>query len=489
MKIELRIDSPTRRWHRQLAAGLAADGHEVVVRAGARSKMRLSDRLLRLQQIVFGPRPALFDVIEALPEPALSFTPDLVVACDGEVVDTPSLLPLFGGTPGPAALVNLLASNAAPSVSVVLRATGAPDRILVRALLAAEDHRTLSRALDQCLARLVTLLRLAIRRYDQGEDDPLADPPDASVTTPVQTWRNVSRHMIGGFAAKLAGRLPGARLSPNHWRIAYRRLDGAGVGRARGWPHQPYRFLPDQPGRFLADPMLFTDGARTCLFFEDYDYASAKGVIACVDLHDDGSASSPRTVLTCPVHLSYPFVFRHADDIFMMPEMSAARRLQLFRADPFPDHWVPDRVLLEDIVVADATPVWHEGLWWIFATQSDDGGSSWDQLSLFHAPDLFGPWTAHRSNPVLIDAGAARPAGPFWREDGQLMRVAQDCRDGYGRGLTICRVDRLDCEGFAQTIVARLSSPSQVSPSADGVHTLVADGDWEAIDLRFPRHS
>ena len=132
-------------------------------------------------------------------------------------------------------------------------------------------------------------------------------------------------------------------------------------------------------------------------------------------------------------------------------------------------------------MVADATPILHEGVWWIFASLNDDGGSSWDQLALYHAPDLLGPWTPHHANPVLIDAGAARPAGAMWHDGRTLMRVAQDCRDGYGRGLAICRVDRLDEDGFAQTVVARLGAPP--GSAAFGAHTLNSGGWIEVIDL------
>jgi hypothetical protein len=277
--------------------------------------------------------------------------------------------------------------------------------------------------------------------------------------------------------------VPGIGLRPEHWTIGYRKIEGAGVATGRAWGSDRFIALPGDDSGFQADPMPFEWNGRTYLFFESFPYATRKGVIALCELDEEGVPLPPRTVLEQPFHLSYPVLIPHDGEIYMMPEMGASGRLQLFRADPFPDRWVPDRTLIEGCSLADATPVFHDGRWWLFAALYGDGGSTWDQLALFHAPDLLGPWVPHDSNPVLIDAGSARPAGAMWHEDGALMRVTQDCRSGYGKGLAICRVDRLDALGYAQSVVARLAAPQ--GSTADGTHTLNRSGGLEVIDLRF----
>ena len=90
----------------------------------------------------------------------------------------------------------------------------------------------------------------------------------------------------------------------------------------------------------------------------------------------------------------------------------------------------------------------YENRWWIFAAISDWQSSQWDALGLFYADDLFGDWSAHQANPVLLDAKAARPAGAMYRQGGELWRPAQDCSKGYGAGLSLCRVDRLGSRTF-----------------------------------------
>jgi hypothetical protein len=145
---------------------------------------------------------------------------------------------------------------------------------------------------------------------------------------------------------------------------------------------------------------------------------------------------------------------------------------------------------MADVIAADATLLEREGRLWLFAAVTEEGGSSWDQLALFHADKLAGPWLPHAANPVLIDASAARPGGLMLARDGELIRPAQDCGAGYGSRLALCRVDRLDPEHYGQTVLARLAPPP--AWSATGLHTLNAASGLEVIDCagwrsRWPR--
>jgi hypothetical protein len=165
----------------------------------------------------------------------------------------------------------------------------------------------------------------------------------------------------------------------------------------------------------------------------------------------------------------------------MMPETCGGRTLELYRADPFPTRWVLDRVLLQDVEVSDATFFEHDGRHWLTVSERDDGASDWDCLSLFVGASPLGPWSRCGAGPVLVDAAAARPAGRAFLRGGDLWRPAQDCTGGYGSGLALCRVERIDEGGFAQSIESRLGPPPKLF--GDGVHTLNVGGGFETIDV------
>src|SRR5205085_8124770 len=67
--------------------------------------------------------------------------------------------------------------------------------------------------------------------------------------------------------------------------------------------------------------------------------------------------------------------------------------------------------MLENIEVFDPTIAQIDGQWWLFCARGELGASTWDELHVFYASTPFGPWTAHRRNPVKSDVRSARPAG------------------------------------------------------------------------------
>jgi hypothetical protein len=185
-------------------------------------------------------------------------------------------------------------------------------------------------------------------------------------------------------------------------------------------------------------------------------------------------------VLEEPWHLSYPQIFERDGAIWMLPEASGGKRLVLYRATGFPDRWQAEATLLDGVELSDATLLDFGGRLWLFATNRDGFGSTSDTLVVFSAPALTGPWTPHPMNPVLIDRRSARPGGGFVRRDNRLFLPVQDGTLGYGGGLGIAELTRLD----ERTV--RMSDPVPVSASGDWphpmVHTLNRHGRLEAID-------
>ena len=251
--------------------------------------------------------------------------------------------------------------------------------------------------------------------------------------------------------------------------------------KSQAWPSgSPWRWLQDDGRRYFADPFLFRENGTTHVFCEEFPYATAKGVISVFTLDAAGRPSAPRVVLEQPYHLSYPQVFRHDGKIWMMPESSANRTLELYVAEAFPDRWKLHSVLLDDLSVSDATAFEHDGRWWLTATTNEPDTSTWDCLSLFSSPSPVGPWNRSGDLPILVDASAARPAGQIVRLGSALWRPAQDCTRGYGSGLALCRIDELRDGVLRQSVVRRLGPPAGAPDQ--GVHTLNSDGQFEVID-------
>lgn len=187
--------------------------------------------------------------------------------------------------------------------------------------------------------------------------------------------------------------------------------------------------VEDRPARFVADPFMVRRGAIWFLFFEAFDSAARRGVIALATSPDLRTWRYRGVVLEEPFHLSYPQVFEHRGEFFMVPETLAPETVRLYRAADFPGRWVHEVDLLRGRF-ADSTMVRHAGRWWMFTCGRPDHH---DRLDLYESPALRGPWRQHPASPIVAgDASRARPAGRIVVSDKTLIRYAQDCVPCYG---------------------------------------------------------
>jgi hypothetical protein len=248
-----------------------------------------------------------------------------------------------------------------------------------------------------------------------------------------------------------------------------------------------YRRIVPPLDRFWADPHALLHHGRHFIFIEEFVYAQGKGHIAVMELHPDGSHTVPVPVLERPYHLSYPFVFEHQGQVFMVPESAANASIEMYRCIEFPHRWALHKVLMQGVKAYDSTLYCDGQRWWLFANMVEtEGASSWDELFLFHAdaPDS-DRWVAHPLNPIVSDCQRARPAGPLFAHDGQLYRPSQNCALRYGHGFNLSRVTCLTPEDYREELC------TEVKPGwADDVratHTFGKVGRLHVVDAQF-RH-
>jgi hypothetical protein len=221
-------------------------------------------------------------------------------------------------------------------------------------------------------------------------------------------------------------------------------------------------------------------GDRYWIFFEEMVFADGKAHISAVEVQPGGAPGKPVKVLERPYHLSYPFLVEHAGALFMIPETGYNHSVEIYRCQRFPDQWTLEAQLLRDAFFTDATVQRVEDRWWLFANVSPDGTQGSDELNVYCADSLFGPWKPHRRNPVKSDVRGARPAGRLYEAQGKLYRPGQIGTPIYGRGIAINQVTRLTPEEYRETEVARVlpSQPARVL----GIHTINRSAELMAVD-------
>jgi hypothetical protein len=293
--------------------------------------------------------------------------------------------------------------------------------------------------------------------------------------------------MVRALAPRLLKRLP-ARLFRRprtaHWQIALRTEPERFLCASRPPDMRGFRWVRPPQGHFYADPFPYSHAGRTWLFYEDFHYAENRGVIACSEILPDGGLLPAREVLRRPYHLSYPQVFQHAGQFYMISETGKRQSVGLYRATAFPDEWQLERVLFSGAVILDPTLWIEDGRFWFFVTIVDPPGAG-AELFLFYADTLEGRWNYHPANPISSDERRSRGAGAIFRDQGRRIRPSQDITRGYGYSFAWNEILRLSPTEYEERPVWEVLP--DWSAGLAGTHTYNRIPQVEAVDGNFLR--
>jgi hypothetical protein len=316
----------------------------------------------------------------------------------------------------------------------------------------------------------------------RGGDEELKDKqiPHAPYQGKQKIYRRPGNWQVGKMLASFVPQKIVQRVAPqppmDHWRIGIRPGTPQGIERGGRFETDDFRWAKAPQGRFWADPFLIEHEAATYCFFEDFDHSSCIGHIAVAEVAPDGAVVNTTPIISCPYHLSYPFVFEDAGDIYMIPESGAANEAVLYRAVKFPYEWRREATLL-NAPVKDTTIVKRDGLYWMFTSVSEPRGAS-AQLVLLYSTSLTGPYQFHYHTPLSADCRYARPAGRIFERNGQLIRPSQDATGSYGSRLHFHSILKLNPREYAEELIMSVESPSGYR----GIHTYDSTGRFEVID-------
>ncbi|WP_053002186.1 glucosamine inositolphosphorylceramide transferase family protein [Kordia jejudonensis] len=182
----------------------------------------------------------------------------------------------------------------------------------------------------------------------------------------------------------------------------------------------------------MADPFLHFENGNWYAFFE---IMGEKHADIGVAVEENGNWKYLGLALDEKLHLSYPFIFKHEGEIYMMPETKKFEQVRLYKATNFPLQWELDTVLLDDKKIVDATLFQQNDTWFMLATEAYD-------LRLYYSENLKGTWTEHPMSPIK-SGNYTRSAGRVLQEPTQTIRFAQDHFGGYGRAVYGFSIDSI----------------------------------------------
>ena len=242
---------------------------------------------------------------------------------------------------------------------------------------------------------------------------------------------------------------------------------------------RPQYIVPARRQDWCADPVLVDDGDKTWLFYEAV--LGDHGHIEVAQVLDDCTLGNPMVVLKDECHYSYPFVFRHENTWYMIPESSVSSQVRLYRATAFPEKWELVTVLLREKAV-DTTVFEQNGqlylLTYLPETSTERVTPRAYKLNLPEGTLSALSWESY-------DELRVRGAGPVFSEEQELYRPAQiSLEQRYGDGLAFYRIT--DPDGYMEEPAFEMGPEhlKGLNCYADGLHTYCRSARFETIDIR-----
>ena len=214
--------------------------------------------------------------------------------------------------------------------------------------------------------------------------------------------------------------------------------------------------LKPKKDQFWADPFIYKKDGQIYIFFENYSYSKDIGKISCGRLDKDRLVDI-EDVLVKDYHLSYPFLFEDNGQLFMIPECSENRRLEVYKCVKFPNEWELYSVAFEGEILFDST-IYRDkdGNLWLFTNkQTSNCGSVDAKLYIYKIDSLkLKEILPHKKNPVIINSGIGRNGGAIFEKNGKIYRPSQANVDGvYGRYLNINEIKTLNLNEYQEEVI------------------------------------
>ena len=218
-----------------------------------------------------------------------------------------------------------------------------------------------------------------------------------------------------------------------------------------------------------ADPFVYEKNNTDYIFFENNDLTMNKGKISCGILKNN-KLTNIKDILNFNYHLSYPFIWKKKKDIFLIPESSQNKSIQIWKSVSFPYKWKIFKTIFKNEYCCDTTIITDsDNVNWLLTNKSNDQTNDPNnELYIYKMIGNFDKFIPHKLNPVITDCTRARNAGCL-NFTNKLLRPSQiNNSSGYGLGLNINKIVLLTLEDFKEITIKTIYPDKKTS--ATGLH-------------------
>ncbi len=186
---------------------------------------------------------------------------------------------------------------------------------------------------------------------------------------------------------------------------------------------------------WFADPfVLDVTDKEVILLVEEFEYYNKKGRLCKLRVsRDNYKLLEVIPILTLDTHLSYPSIYRKDGKIFVCPENGESGKLNIYELE---DNNLVSPITIIDEALADTQLLEYNGKFYAFGIGfSLDGLDITRSLKVYKSDSFLGPYNYQYS--INNELREERGAGNIEVANGQIIRPAQICEGGYGRGVVL----------------------------------------------------
>ena len=250
------------------------------------------------------------------------------------------------------------------------------------------------------------------------------------------------------------------------WNIAYTRVNWK-----KSFRKNKIIIIPNPKNRWYADPFVEKKGSSYYVFFEDFSIKKNKGSISCIKIDKKNKIKYFKEIIDENFHLSFPFIFKYNNHLFMTPESSEDKSIRLYKCVKFPNKWKFMKKIIKNVELVDPI-IFKQNNKWILLASKKKIKFIYTKLFLYTSKNpLSSNWKALASNPVIDSPILGRNGGLIKESNKNIYRISQAHLPGkYGAFVSINKILNFSKNNYFENNVKDIFLSHD--KNIEGIHTL-----------------
>ena len=209
-------------------------------------------------------------------------------------------------------------------------------------------------------------------------------------------------------------------------------------------------------GSWFADPFILNADNNTIeVLAEEYVHSTGLGRISLLSINRKSLIlNDVIPLLDLDTHLSFPYIIRKGERIFIIPENNQSGGLHIYEYDAKSKSLINKKTLINKPLV-DSQYIELNGIHYIWGLPyANDNFENTKCVDIYRSINLWGPYTLFQT--IKSEKKEKRGAGAIFELNGRLIRPTQCCEGGYGKGVIFWEIEFDESNYFVEKEIGKM---------------------------------